>query len=59
MVWGTITFYGAIDLIFIDQNKNAERFKIMLESVFPLLKGLFGAILWIFFQQVNSPDLNA
>jgi len=48
MVWGAITFYGTIVLIFIDQKMNDDRFKTMLESVFPKLKYLFGSIPWIF-----------
>lgn len=58
MVWGAITFYGTIDLIFIDQKMNGDRFKTLLESVFPKLKDLFGPIPWIF-QQDNAPIHNS
>jgi len=53
MVWGAITFYGTIDLICIDQKMNGDRFKTLLESVFPKLNELFGPIPWIF-QQDNA-----
>jgi len=58
MVWGAITFYGTIDLIFIDQQMNGDRFKTMLESVFPKLKDLCGPIPSIF-QQYNAPIHNS
>jgi len=50
-MWGAITFYGTIYLIFIDQKMNGDRFKTMLESVFPKLKDLQD-------QQDNAPIHN-
>jgi len=58
MLWGAITFYGTIYLICIDQKMNGDRFKTLLESVFPKLNDLFGPIPWIF-QQDNAPIHNA
>jgi len=40
--------YETIDLIFIDRKMNGDRFKTLLESVFPKFKDLFGQIPWIF-----------
>lgn len=54
MVRGAITYYGVIDLIFIDQTMNGIRFKSLLESVFPKLNDVFGPLKWIF-QQDNAP----
>ncbi|KRF94243.1 uncharacterized protein Dmoj_GI25594 [Drosophila mojavensis] len=58
MVWGAITFYGAIDLVFIDQKMTAERFKTLLQSVFPKINDLFGPLPWIF-QKGDAPIHNA
>ena len=58
MVWGAITFYGTVDLIFVDQSINGIRYKSMLESVFPKIRELFGPLPWIF-QQDNAPIHNA
>lgn len=54
MVWGSISFYGAIELVVQDTKMTGKTYKALLESVFPKISEVFGPIPWIF-QQDNAP----
>lgn len=58
MVWGAITYYGTIELVFVSSKMNGNGYKSILESVFPILNDIFGPLPWIL-QQDNAPIHNA
>lgn len=54
MVWGSISYYGTIDLVFQSTKMTGNSYKTLLESVFPKIHDLFTPLSWIF-QQDNAP----
>lgn len=58
MVWGAISYWGAIKLNFVSNKMTGNSYKNMLQSVFPQIQELFGHLQMIF-QQDNAPIHNA
>lgn len=58
MVWGAISYYGALELVIVSNKMTGVSYKALLEAAFPAIKELFGPIPWIF-QQDNAPIHNS
>lgn len=54
MVWGAISYYGTIDLVFESAKMTAASYKRILETAFPQFNSLFGPLQWTY-QQDNAP----
>lgn len=54
MVWGGISYYGAIELAFQNQKMTAKSYLSILDSAFPKFQQLFGPLKWTY-QQDNAP----
>lgn len=54
MVWGAISYYGTIDLVFVNCRMTAPYYKTVLEMALPKFQDIFGPVP-IIFQQDNAP----
>lgn len=54
MVWGAISYFGALDLSFQNARMTGSTYKGLLEAAFPKITDLFGPLPWIL-QQDNAP----
>lgn len=54
MVWGAISYYGTIELVFVSHKMTATTYKNILEEAFPKFNDFFGPIPWTY-QHDNAP----